>query len=55
MIIEKETLVELTELQEDTAEYFVDNNFPMSGELYWLVVESLATAKLAEIRQQVAT
>lgn len=55
MIIEKETLVELTELQEDTAEYFVDNNFPMSGELYWTVVESLATAKLAEIRQQVVS
>lgn len=53
MIIEKATLKELTELQEDTAEYFVDNNFPMSGELYWTVVESLATAKLAEIRQQV--
>lgn len=55
MIIERETLRELTELQEDTAEYFVDNNFPMSGELYWTVVESLATAKLAEIRQQVVS
>lgn len=55
MNIDKETLKELTELQEDTAEYFVDNNFPMSGELYWTVVESLATAKLAEIRQQVAS
>lgn len=55
MFIEKQTLKELTELQEDTAEYFVDNNFPMSGELYWTIVESLATAKLAEIRHQVAS
>lgn len=54
MIIDKDILKDLTELQEDTASYFVDENFPMSGELYWTVVESLATTKLAEIRGQLA-
>jgi hypothetical protein len=55
MIIDKNTLQELTELQEDTAHYFVHDNFPMSGELYWTVVESLATAKLAELRGELAS
>lgn len=50
MQIDRETLKNLTELQEDTAEYFVNENFPMSGELYWTIVESLATAKLAELK-----
>lgn len=52
MIIERELLTELTELQEDVATSFTDEHF-MSGELYWTVVESMATAKLAEIRGQV--
>lgn len=55
MNIDRETLKNLTELQEDTAEYFVNENFPMSGELYWTIVESLATAKLAELRGLVAS
>ena len=50
MQIDRKTLKNLTELQEDTAEYFVNENFPMSGELYWTIVESLATAKLAELK-----
>lgn len=53
MNITRETLQNLTELQEDTASYFVGDNFLMSGELYWTVVESLATAKLAELRGEV--
>jgi hypothetical protein len=55
MIIDPEIAQDLKELQEDTASYFVNENFPMSGELYWTVVESLATAKLAEIRGEVAS
>jgi hypothetical protein len=50
MVINKETLQELTEIQEDMASYFCSENFPFSGETYWTVVESLATAKLAELK-----
>jgi hypothetical protein len=55
MNITRETLKNLTELQEDTAQYFIAENFPMSGELYWTVIESLATAKLAVLRGEVAS
>lgn len=50
MQIDRETLNELREFQEDCAAHFVDEFFPMSGETYWTCVESLATAKLAELR-----
>jgi len=53
MQIDRDTLRTLQGLQEDTAEYFCRENFPMSGELYWTCVESLATAKLAELRGEV--
>jgi hypothetical protein len=53
MEINKETLQELTELQEDVAAHFCKENFPFSGEVYWTVVESLATAKLAELNGEV--
>jgi len=49
MHIDRELLNELTGLQEDVASSFTDENL-MSGEVYWTVVESLATAKLAELR-----
>ena len=49
MNIEREILDELTGLQEDVASSFTDENL-MSGEVYWTVVESLATANLAELR-----
>jgi hypothetical protein len=49
MQIDRETLQELRKLQEDTAEYFCHENFPISGEVYWTAVECLATAKLAEL------
>lgn len=52
MKIDYETLNELTGLQEDVASSFTDENM-MSGETYWTVVESLATAKLAELRGEI--
>jgi hypothetical protein len=50
MQVDRETLQELREFQEDAAAHFVHEFFPMSGELYWTMVECLATAKLAELR-----
>ncbi len=50
MMIERETLNDLRELQEDMASHFTDENFPISGETYWTCVECLAKAKLAELR-----
>jgi hypothetical protein len=41
-------LQELTELFEDTAEYYCDQNV-MSGQKLWSVLECLASAKLAEL------
>jgi len=41
-------LQELTELIEDTAEYFCTENM-ISGEKLYTVLECLATAKLAEM------
>jgi hypothetical protein len=52
MNIEREILNDLTGLQEDVASSFTDDNM-VSGETYWTVVESLATAKLAELRGDV--
>lgn len=53
MHVDRDTLQALRMLHEDTAEYFCDDNFPMSGELYWTMVECLATAKLAELEGEV--
>jgi hypothetical protein len=50
MHIDSHTNQDLIELQEDIAAHFTDENFPISGEVYWTCVESLATAKLAELR-----
>tara|TARA_B100000902_G_scaffold380560_1_gene416105 strand:+ start:335 stop:517 length:183 start_codon:yes stop_codon:yes gene_type:complete len=50
MIITRDTLTELREVQEDIAENFTDNFFPLSGETYWTCVQALAEAKLAELR-----
>lgn len=55
MITDRETIQSLRHLQEDTAEYFCHENFPMSGELYWTMVECLAIAKLAELRGEVTS
>ena len=43
--LDNETHRELVELVEDTVEYFCNEN-RISGELTWLVIESLATAKI---------
>ena len=45
MRISVEDLKELTELIEDTVEYYCDDKM-MSGEKVWTVIECLATAKL---------
>ena len=48
MNISHEQLIELTEVVEDTIEYFCDKE-QVSGELVWTFLESLATAKLVEL------
>nr|BDD46806.1 hypothetical protein 58 [Paracoccaceae bacterium] len=53
MQITREQLTEITEVIEDTVEYFCDQQ-QVSGELAWTVVESLATAKLAELRGELS-
>lgn len=50
MIISKTISDELIGLQEDVAAQFCDDNFPIGGEIYWSLVESIATAKLLEIK-----
>ena len=49
MNISHEDLQELTEVVEDTVEYFCDNQ-QISGELVWTVVSALAEAKLQEFK-----
>ena len=53
MHIDYETHQELIEMQEDLAEHFTHEFFPISGEVYWTIVECLATAKLAELRGEI--
>jgi hypothetical protein len=50
MKINRDQLADLQGMHEDMASYFVDENFPISGETYWTCVECLAVAKLAELR-----
>ena len=47
--LDYQTSVELRELLEDTVEYFCDQNM-ISGELTWLVVQTLAEAKIYELK-----
>lgn len=54
MNINRETLKDLQKLQEDIAEYFTDENFPLSGETYWTCVQCLAEAKLAELKGELS-
>ena len=49
MQIKRHQLRELQYLQADIAEYFTDENM-VSGETYWTCIESIAIAKLAELR-----
>ena len=53
MQISRLHLDEITQVIEDTVEYACDQN-QLSGELVWTVVECLATAKLAELRGELA-
>ncbi len=53
MNISRPQLKELTEVIEDTVEYACDQN-QLSGELVWTIVETLATAKLAELRGELS-
>jgi len=48
MEISREQLNELTEVVEDTVEYACDQ-YMMSGEKAWAIIECLAIAKLAEL------
>lgn len=50
MIVDKEVSDNLIELQEDVAEHFTNENFPLSGEAYWTMVECIAHAKLAQLK-----
>lgn len=51
MQLTREVNEEFIGLQEDVAAIFCEENFPMSGQLYWTLVESLAQAKLMEFEQ----
>lgn len=53
MEISKEKLQELTEIIEDTVQYFCDKN-QASGQLTWTCIEALATTKLAELNGELA-
>ena len=50
MQISRDKLNDLREMQEDMAEHFTDENFPISGETYWTCVQCLAEKKLTELR-----
>lgn len=54
MQISHDQLNELTEVIEDTIEYFCDQQ-QVSGELVWTVLQCLSTAKLAELKGELAT
>ena len=50
--LDKEQIIELQNMQEDIAGYFCDD-YKISGETYWTCLETLATAKLAELRGEI--
>ena len=51
MEISTQKAMELKELIEDTIEYYCDENM-ISGEMAWILTETLSTAKLMEINGQ---
>ena len=53
MEISREQSTEIQEVIEDTVQYFCDQHV-VSGELAWILVECLATAKIAEINGELA-
>jgi len=50
--INREEMIQLRELIEDTMEYFCDENM-VSGEVAWLMVECLAVAKVAQLKGEI--
>ena len=54
MKISREQSTEIQEVIEDTVQYFCDQHV-VSGELAWILVECLATAKLAELKGELAS
>ena len=50
--ITRENHQELKEIIEDSVEFFCDE-FMVSGELTWIIVETLAQAKIAQLRGEV--
>ena len=53
MEISREQSQEIQEVIEDTIQYFCDHH-TVSGEVAWILIECLATAKLAELKGEVA-
>ncbi len=53
MEISREQLAELRSVIEDTVEYACDQQM-LSGELAWTVIQCLATAKIAELKGELA-
>ena len=47
--LDKETHDDLVGMVEDSVEHMCDK-YMMSGELAWIVVETLATAKIAQLK-----
>ena len=50
--LDRETHTDLKELIEDSVEHICDK-YMISGELAWIVVETLATAKVAQLKGMV--
>ncbi len=50
--IDRTTHNELVEIIEDSVEYFCNENM-VSGELTWIIIQTLAEAKLAQFRGEV--
>ena len=53
MDISRPQLSEITEIIEDTVEYYCDKE-KQSGELVWTILMCLSQAKLAELRGELA-
>lgn len=53
MELTRTQLQEITELFEDTVEYYCDSNL-ISGQKLWTVLECLSAAKLAEMNGELA-
>jgi len=53
MNISRPQLNTITETLEDTVEYLCDQE-TLSGELVWTILECLATAKIAELKGELA-